>query len=168
MFGVCPNPTPAFCGSSANNSGLPGGPGGLAGGRSAWRGGTRGFEQLSEKSREMGGLSPGPASGGAGWAGFPRGLQPQTCPTRRDSKSEAGPTRSAVRAVKAAASLRTKPHAALGGMPSPRRPQAGGHGGSDGRQFMPLLADRSRDDLHGGGSAHQGADEGQTRADERL
>ena len=100
----------------------------------------------------MGSLSPGPARGGAEWAGFPRGLQPQACPTRRDSKSEAGPTRSAVRAVKAAASLRTKPHAELGGLPSPRRPQAGGRGGSDGRRFMPLLADRSRETCMVGGA----------------
>lgn len=104
----------------------------MAGCRSAWRGGASGFEGLFEKSGEAG-SAPRTASG-AGRASPGDSSPIPARHTETESKGEAGPTRSVVRAAEAAASLRTKARAELGGLQSPRRPQAGGRGGSEARR----------------------------------
>ena len=104
----------------------------MAGCRSARRRGASGFEGLFEKSGEAGSAPRTASSAGRASLG-----DSSPIPVRREeteSQGEAGPTRSAVRAAEAAASLRTKPRAELGGLQSPRRPQADGHGGSEVRR----------------------------------
>lgn len=157
VMGVYSNSTPAFCGSSASNSGPT--QEGREGAGLPGEGAHRGLKGFSRRAGRRG-LPGSPVAPG----GLPQGTPAPSPPEarRQRAKVRPGPRGQRLELRRQQLLSEQKPVRSSGACRAHEGPRQ-----ADVEDPRPG-GNRSRDDPHGGGSACPGAEEGQTRAEDRL